>query len=93
MLGRPAGFGHEQTLATAAKEGLMKFLDEAFDRACGQYNGSNFDQLDEVDKVLVTIWSLEGDVNNGGFDQYHINSSGYLAFYAPIALRRSVLIK
>jgi hypothetical protein len=65
----------------------MKFLDEAFARACGRYSGSNFDQLDEADKVLVTIWSLEGDVNNGGFDQYYFNSSGDLAFYAPIALR------
>lgn len=66
----------------------MKFLDEAFDRACSRYSGSNFDQLDEVDKILVTIWSLEGDVNNGGFDQYYFNSSGDLAFYAPAALRR-----
>jgi len=65
----------------------MTSLDEAFDRACRRYSGSNFDQLDEVDKVLVTIWSLEGDVNNGGFDQYYFNSSGDLAFYAPIALR------
>lgn len=66
----------------------MKFLDEAFDRACGRYSGSNFDQLDEVDKILVAIWCLEGDVNNGGFDQYYFNSSGDLAFYAPVALRR-----
>ena len=66
----------------------MKFLNEAFDRACSRYIGSNFDQLDEVDKILVTIWGLEGDVNNGGFDQYYFNSSGDLAFYAPVALRR-----
>lgn len=66
----------------------MKFLDEAFDRVCSRYSGSNFDQLDEADKILVTIWSLEGEVNNGGFDQYYFNSSGDLAFYAPVALRR-----
>lgn len=66
----------------------MKFLDEAFDRASSRYSGSNFDQLDEVDKILVTIWSLEGNVNNGGFNQYYFNSSGDLAFYAPVALRR-----
>lgn len=80
--------GQEQTLAVIAKKELMTFLDEAFDRACGRYSGSNFDQLDEADKILVTIWSLEGDVNNGGFDQYYFNSSGDLAFFAPIALRR-----
>ena len=66
----------------------MKFLDEAFDRACSRYSGSNFDQLDEADKILVTIWGLEGEVNNGGFDQYYFNSSGDLAFHAPVALRR-----
>ena len=66
----------------------MKFLDKAFDRACSRYSGSNFDQLDEADKILVTIWSLEGEVNNGGFDQYYFNSSSDLAFYAPVALRR-----
>lgn len=66
----------------------MKFLDEAFDRACRRHSGSNFDQLDEADKILVTIWGLEGEVNNGGFDQYYFNSSGDLAFYAPVALRR-----
>lgn len=63
-------------------------IDEAFDRACSRYSGSNFDQLDEADKILVTIWGLEGDVNNGGFDQYYFNSSGDLAFHAPVALRR-----
>lgn len=71
----------------------MKFLDEAFDCACSRYSGSNFDQLDEVDKILVTIWGLEGDVNNGGFDQYYFNSSGDLAFYAPVALRRIGALK
>ena len=88
MLSSRAVIGQEQTLAVIAKEELMKFLDEAFDVACGRYSGSNFDQLDDADKILVTIWSLEGDVNNGGFDQYYFNRSGDLAFYAPIALRR-----
>lgn len=66
----------------------MKFLDEAFECACSRYSGRDFDHLDEVDKILVTIWSLEGDVNNGGFNQYYFNSSGNLAFYAPAVLHR-----
>lgn len=64
----------------------MKSLDEAFGQACARFNGDNFAQLDEVDKILVTIWGLEADVNNGGFDQYYFNSSGDQAFYAPEAL-------
>lgn len=65
----------------------MKSLDEAFVQACARFNGDNFAELDEVDKILVTIWGLEADVNNGGFDQYYFNGSGDLAFYASDALQ------
>ena len=39
------------------------------------------------DQILVTIWGLEADVNNGGFDQYYFNGSGDQAWFAPTALR------
>jgi hypothetical protein len=65
----------------------MKNLDEAFSQACARFNGDNFAQLDDVDKILVTIWGLEAEVNNGGFDQYYFNGSGDQAFYAPDALQ------
>lgn len=35
---------------------------------------------------MAAIWTLEADVNNGGFDQYYLNSSGDHAWYAPRAL-------
>lgn len=65
----------------------MESLDEAFDEACARFSGDNFAQLDDVDKILVTIWGLEADVNNGGFDQYYFNGSGDQAFYAEEALQ------
>lgn len=65
----------------------MKNLDEALNQACARFNGENFAQLDEVDKILVTIWGLEADVNNGGFDQYYFNGSGDQASYAANALQ------
>ena len=40
----------------------------------------------ETDKVLVTIWGIEAEVNNGGFDQFYFNSAGDHAFFAPQAL-------
>lgn len=58
-----------------------------FERACQRLDDSNFDELAERDRVLVTIWALEADVNNGGFEQYYFNSSGDTAFFAPEALR------
>jgi hypothetical protein len=65
----------------------MQSLDDAFSQACARFKGDNFAQLDEVDKVLVTIWGLEADVSNGGFDQYYFNGSGDQAFYGSDALQ------
>jgi hypothetical protein len=62
-------------------------LIEAFEAACTRHWDVAFANLSEVDRVLVSIWALEGDVNNGGFHQYYFNSSGDTAFHAPIALR------
>jgi hypothetical protein len=62
-------------------------LKDEFARACALHADRGFDDLLEHDKVLVTIWALEADVNNGGFDQYYFNSSGDTAFFAPEALR------
>jgi hypothetical protein len=42
----------------------------------------------EPERVLATIWWLEAEVNNGGFDQYFHNSAGDMAFYAAIALSK-----
>lgn len=63
-------------------------LDKTYDDALARYDGSNWDELSERDRVLVTIWGLEADVNNGGFHQYFSNSSGNQAHYAEAALRR-----
>ena len=65
----------------------MNELDVAFKSACARFDGTNWTRLDEVDRLLVTIWGLEADVNNGGFDQYYLNSSGDQARFAPDALR------
>ena len=40
-------------------------------------NRSLFDQLPQALKVNYFIWELEGEVNNGGYEQYFGNSSGY----------------
>jgi hypothetical protein len=62
-------------------------LSDAFEAACRRHRDVAFEDLAEVDRVLVSIWALEGDVNNGGFHQYYFNTSGDTAYYAPIALR------
>jgi hypothetical protein len=66
----------------------MDGVDAAFDSACAQYDGTNFDSLSERDQILVTIWGLEAEVNNGGFDAFYFNGAGDLAFFAPTALKK-----
>lgn len=62
-------------------------LDAELERACSKpHEGSAFDVLPRRDKILITIWGLEADVNNGGFDQYYFNGSGDQAFFAVDAL-------
>ena len=46
-----------------------------------------FAELSEPERVFVAIWTLEADVNNGGFDQYYVNSRGDHGWFAPAALR------
>lgn len=62
-------------------------LDEAYAAALARYETGRFDDLTEADRVAVTVWWLEADVNNGGFDQYFHNAAGDLAFFAVEALR------
>jgi hypothetical protein len=62
-------------------------LSDAFEAACQRHRTVAFADLSEADRILVSIWALEADVNNGGFDQYYFNTAGDTAHYAPVALR------
>jgi hypothetical protein len=67
--------------------GSMRRSDAATQRALELLDESGFDALSYPQKVLATVWALEAEVNNGGFDQFFFNSAGDLAFFAPEALR------
>lgn len=49
-------------------------------------NRSGYESLTHPEKVLNSIFWLEADVNNGGFEQYYFNSSGNYALDTPPAL-------
>jgi hypothetical protein len=57
-------------------------------RSSRRFFDTPFDDLTVPEKTFVSVWTLEADVNNGGFDQYYFNSAGDYAWYAPGALRR-----
>jgi hypothetical protein len=42
--------------------------------------------LTEPEKFFLCVWQLEAEINNGGFDQYFLNSSGDHAVEAALAL-------
>ena len=62
-------------------------IESLTDTALKKLWDAGFSTLDARDQLLVTIWGLEADVNNGGFDQYYGNSYGDQAKEAPRALR------
>jgi len=57
------------------------------EEASRRYEALGFDGLTEAERVWIAVEDLQTDVNNGGFDQYFLNSSGDTAWFAPAALR------
>ena len=49
-------------------------------------NDKDFESLNEYEKNVIFIEMLEGQVNNGGFDQYFFNSTGEYAYETLKAL-------
>lgn len=45
-----------------------------------------FENLNNFQRVFITIWDLEAEVNNGGFMQYFFNSAGENAHEARDSL-------
>lgn len=52
----------------------VKFLIGVDKKVFARLEKVGFDGLTDAEKVFFCIWTLEGDVNNGGFDQYFFNS-------------------
>jgi hypothetical protein len=65
----------------------MITLDAAFDSALARLEAAGYASLSPTERLLVAIWWIESDVNNGGFDQYYFNSGGDFATMVPSALR------
>jgi hypothetical protein len=64
-----------------------EWLIDLSERSATRFFETPFSDLTVPEQVFVAVWTLEADVNNGGFDQYYLNSSGDYAWHAPAALR------
>lgn len=51
---------------------LLRLSQSVFSR----FSKSGFDKLTRAEQRFFCLWSLQGEVENGGFDQYLFNSSG-----------------
>jgi hypothetical protein len=66
----------------------FELLQPVADAAFARYAGTAFDELAEADQTVILVWSLQGEVGNGGFDQFYFNSSGDHAAETVAALER-----
>jgi len=57
-----------------------------YEHVFGRADQIGYGNLTEPEKVFYCIWILEGQVNNGGLDQYYFNSSGDYAADAVASL-------
>ena len=66
---------------------MNEIVESAYDKALVNLGLNGLDSLSEAEKVVASVFALDVEVNNGGFDQFFVNSSGDLAFFVPQALR------
>lgn len=67
---------------SAIPDPTRRAVDFVFDRLADV----GFDKLNEEQKHLVCVWSVCGEVDNGGFEQFFFNSSGDLSTQTAAAL-------
>src|ERR1700690_1401117 len=65
-----------------------EFLIELSESTRTDFGRVDFSEQAEEQKVFSTVWALESEVNNGGFEQYFANDAGEAANFAPAALAR-----
>ena len=66
----------------------FELLEPVADAAFRRHAITPFPELSEVDQTVILVWSLQGEVDNGGFDQFYYNSSGDFAVETVSALER-----
>ena len=65
-----------------------KFLMSLSDKVYARFGTVGFDRLTVAEKVFFCVWELEGEINDGGFDQFFFNSGGNYAVEAVDAFKK-----
>jgi len=64
-----------------------KLLIDLSESANTDFGRIDFPAQSDAQRVFSAIWELEGQVNNGGFDQYFRNCETDIILHAPTALK------
>ncbi|WP_422657621.1 DMP19 family protein [Paenibacillus sp. EC2-1] len=69
-------------------KGELKLLLAVGDEIHKKYYATGFNGLTKSEKVIFCMLGLEREVNNGGFDQFFLNSSGEYKYETLDSLRK-----
>jgi hypothetical protein len=79
---------NKEVIESAAKAlAVLKTNSTVTEELFRKSSESGFEALAEVEKWMLSVRTLEGEVDNGGFAQYFYNSSGGQAAYALRGLK------
>ena len=67
--------------------GLFELPLPAAHESFARDNEFPFDQLSEANRIVILVWSLQGEVDNGSFDQFYFNASGFHAAERVVVVR------
>jgi hypothetical protein len=62
-----------------------EYLFGLVDKIQAKEGSSGFEALAPAEQVFFCVWTVEAEINNGGFHQFYSNSSGDIAGRAPNA--------
>jgi hypothetical protein len=68
--------GEGIAMRTPEQQANFDLISETLDRVTARRNRRDFAALTEAERVFLTVWWVEAEVNNGGFHQYFFNSAG-----------------
>lgn len=80
----------EQIINNTSDDELLQVVFDNLTQSQSMYNGNEFATVISWNKskqAIYTIWLLEAEVNNGGYNQFYFNSSRQFYKYLPDALK------
>lgn len=85
FLGKLFG-GSSGSTQPPAEPSSEQFLFALVEKIQSREGSLGFDALQPAEQVFFCVWTLEAEINSGGFEQFYLNSSGDIASQVVEAL-------